>query len=128
MQRLRKNYKLVLTTLLSALTISCATNLPKPPDGRLYLHDAVSSRALCSELNTGVECPAVPLGETNRWYMLEPQTLQKLMEYIDELIYEIQKPQIQSNEKKKESIELTVDHLRQLRQKIQDAQNLLNAQ
>lgn len=60
--------------------------------------------------------------------MLEPQTLQKLMEYIDELIYEIQKPQIQSNEKKKESIELTVDHLRQLRQKIQDAQNLLNAQ
>jgi hypothetical protein len=60
--------------------------LPDLPDGKLYIHDAVRSQALCTEFKTGRTCKKVPIGSTNKYLMFSPDDFESLMNYIDELI------------------------------------------
>lgn len=89
-QKTSKRLLIKLAVLLGATLISsgCATpgGLPAPPKGNLYLHDLSANQALCTELNTGIPCRAVPMSQTDVWYMLPPEDFEALTNYIDKLI------------------------------------------
>lgn len=70
--------------LLSGWALTSCAHVPTPPDGPLYLH--FKDKALCSMLGSGETCPALPIGQTEKFYMLDPLTFKKVQNYIDELI------------------------------------------
>lgn len=75
--------------MATAVLQGCAHTLPAPPSGDLYSVDWPDGVALCSTLGTGATCPSIPMSTTDRFFMLPPATYQELMNYIDELINEI---------------------------------------
>lgn len=88
--------------LLSLVLISCAKELPTPPVGNLYLHDASTGMALCSTLGSGIPCNAIAIKDTDKYFMLDGATYKSVVDYIDALVYEIKKPQ--SADKKQAAI------------------------
>ncbi len=43
-------------------------------------------KALCSDLETGNTCPAIPMIQTDAYIMFDPPTWKALQDYIDALI------------------------------------------
>lgn len=104
------------------LTSGCSKHLPTPPVGELYLHDEPKQMALCSKLGSKEVCPALPIAQTDKYFLLSPSTLSNVLNYIDELVYEIKKPQ--SVEMKAEAIQ----GLEALKLELQEKQIELNGQ
>lgn len=79
--------RLIKLLTVSAILSACA-GLPTPPTGKLYLHFGDS--ALCSDIQTGDACPKVPMSQTEKYVMLEPQTWANIQNYIDALLRALQ--------------------------------------
>lgn len=75
----------LLAVSVAILSLGCMS-LPKPPEGSIYLHSVKTDRALCSDLKTGTTCPALPMSQTDKFYMLAPATWEGVQNYIDALI------------------------------------------
>lgn len=71
--------------LLAGAVTSCAHKAPKPPVIRLYLNDAESGLAYCSR-SDGHRCPSVNIGNTDKWYLLQPDDWQSVQDYVDLLV------------------------------------------
>lgn len=81
----KKRWMLLLAA--SAVVLSACAGLPTPPTGKMYLHFGES--ALCSDLESGQICQKLPISQTQKFIMFEPQTWANIQNYIDALIREI---------------------------------------
>lgn len=80
MQRLKKNYVLLLTILLFS---SCGS-LPSNPKVEICAHDEPVAEAECFD-NQNNEYRTLPMSETNRYIMFSPDDWGLILFYIDQL-------------------------------------------
>jgi hypothetical protein len=72
--------------------------------------------ALCSELGTGVALPPVDMKTTNNWYMMDPPTMKAVMDYIDELVHEVNKPSA-TQLKQLEALKKSLDNIKNIKKR-----------
>jgi len=82
-----------ISLIVMLILSSCGTSptVPPAPTINLYLHFAPERLALCSRTD-GTKCQALPIWETNNFFMLSPQDWQAVNDYIDLLILQIKDP------------------------------------
>ena len=92
-----KSIRAITTILLFLFASGCGTGsgVPQPPTIHLYLHFAEREIALCSRTD-GASCPAKPIDQTDRFFMLKPDDWQALNDYISLLILQIQDPALRT--------------------------------
>ena len=71
--------------LVGVSTSSCVSHPPAPPVVTFYIHDLENHKALCAS-SDGKECPAVDISNTANWWLLPPNEMQKIQDYVD-LLY-----------------------------------------
>jgi hypothetical protein len=111
---------------------SCAHRLPNPPKGELYLHNAPKGVALCTTLGSGKPCPAVPINQTDRFFMVSPATFNNVNKYIDSLIRLLEselgfmEPEVEGQDLGKRTIR--PQDLRQIKGRLNALKNSLRGQ
>lgn len=75
-----------LVLLVVWAVVSGCQGLPKFPEGKpICNHFAEDAVAVCNEIGTGKEMPEVPVAITDGWFMLPPDSVEAVMNYIDAL-------------------------------------------
>jgi hypothetical protein len=84
---LKKSKKLWISSLV-VLVVGCSSKAPKPPVVDFGMHDVSTGIMLCARSN-GAGCPSKPMSQTDGYIMFSPQDYQKVQNYIDTLICQV---------------------------------------
>lgn len=76
----------ILALLIVLVASSCDKDMPVMEPGKaLCNHHKASGMALCDEIGTGNHMPSVPIDQTDAWAMLPPDSLEALLNYVNDL-------------------------------------------
>lgn len=90
-----------LLTLLLIISLESCGGMPERPQGWICINDFPRSQAICDDLNDPIKSKVVPLTQTDKWIMIDPDTWQNLNVYIEELKHKAEKSGCITSEERK---------------------------